>query len=206
MELEQIVETIERPCNIPITRDRGNYITTFSGGKFWPLDPHADEVLIADIAHAESNICRFNGHSKQHYSVAQHSLVISYLLEHVGLGLAGLLDDAPEVYLCDIPSPMKVLPFMDEMRMHQDKIGQVICHKFNISLTEDQHKLIKIADISAFCAEASLMMNSYWRVKLNVQPEYYRKAMRFTARMMNNDISTVYKEFLFRFGELGGTP
>lgn len=46
------------------------WIQTYTGVKFYPLDPVAEDIRIEDIAHALSMICRFNGHSKQFYSVA----------------------------------------------------------------------------------------------------------------------------------------
>ena len=55
----------------------GDWIQVHSGGKFWPLDPRADEVRIGDIAHALSLICRFTGHTKSFYSVAQHSVLVA---------------------------------------------------------------------------------------------------------------------------------
>lgn len=55
----------------------GDWIQVHSGGQFWPLDPRADEVKITDIAHALSLICRFTGHTKEFYSVAQHSVLVA---------------------------------------------------------------------------------------------------------------------------------
>jgi hypothetical protein len=82
-----------------------DWITTFSGGSFYPLAPKAEELNIRDIAHALSNMCRYNGHTKKHYSVAQHSvLVAENLPDHK---LWGLLHDASEAYLPDVPRPVK---------------------------------------------------------------------------------------------------
>ncbi|MFN9113590.1 MAG: phosphohydrolase, partial [Bacteroidota bacterium] len=53
------------------------WIQTFSGIAFWPLDPKPEHVRIADIAHALSMKCRYNGHTRKFYSVAEHSVLVS---------------------------------------------------------------------------------------------------------------------------------
>ncbi len=54
-----------------------DWIQTFTGKKFFPLTPDPELICIEDIAHSLSMQCRYNGHSKQFYSVAQHSVILS---------------------------------------------------------------------------------------------------------------------------------
>jgi hypothetical protein len=84
----------------------GDWIQTFTGKKFFPLDPRPEDVDIEDIAHSLSLQCRFTGHCKFFYSVAQHSVLVSQLLPW-DAALWGLLHDASEAYLCDLPRPLK---------------------------------------------------------------------------------------------------
>jgi hypothetical protein len=86
--------------------DRGPFIQTFSGGRFYYADARESEIDIRDIAHGLANNCRFNGHVKRFYSVAEHCFVGSYYVppQHA---LAFLLHDANEAYLTDVPSPLK---------------------------------------------------------------------------------------------------
>ncbi len=56
---------------------RGDWMQTATGRQFWPMDPRPHEVFIEDIAHALSMICRFGGHCRRFYSVAEHSVLIS---------------------------------------------------------------------------------------------------------------------------------
>lgn len=83
-----------------------NWIMTRTGKKFFPCNPRIEDVDVEDIAHALSHICRFGGHSSRFYSVAEHSIVASVLCPDE-FKLKGLLHDAAEAYLGDVPSPMK---------------------------------------------------------------------------------------------------
>lgn len=82
------------------------WIQTFTGKQFWPLTPKAEDVCIEDIAHALAFKCRFGGHCKTFYSVAEHSCRVAEILrpEHQ---LIGLLHDAAEAYLPDVAAPIK---------------------------------------------------------------------------------------------------
>jgi hypothetical protein len=82
------------------------WIQTASGLAFHPYAPTADQICIEDIAHALGMICRFGGHCRRFYSVAEHSVWVSNLVPPTD-ALAGLLHDAAEVYLCDLPTPIK---------------------------------------------------------------------------------------------------
>lgn len=116
-------------------RGDSTWIQTYTGGLFWPLDPHADDVRIEDIAHALSMKCRFSGHCKQFYSVAQHSYLMVDHLESIGIMdkrvlLTALLHDAAEAYTADIPRPVKQL--IPEFKEVEQRIERVIAEKFNL--------------------------------------------------------------------------
>lgn len=108
---------------------RGGWILTHSGKQFWPLTPRIDDIDIKDIAHSLALQCRYNGHSRTFYSVAEHSVLISRAVapEHA---LWGLLHDAAEAYVGDMVRPLKrSMPAFCEA---EDRILDVIACKFGL--------------------------------------------------------------------------
>jgi uncharacterized protein len=88
-----------------------NWFQTASGKKIAVDCPDPAVVDIADIAIALSRICRFGGHLRsdiEHYSVAQHSLLVSEIVPS-HLRFPALLHDAAEAYLGDVVRPLKLL-------------------------------------------------------------------------------------------------
>lgn len=109
-------------------------IETASGHRYAFEGPDPDVVTLEDIAHATSNICRFGGHVRRFYSVAEHSVLVSRIVEAWGftsnasLG-AALLHDAHEAYIWDAPSPLKPL-LGDAFKDLADIADEVIAAKF----------------------------------------------------------------------------
>jgi len=87
------------------------WIQTYTGRKFFPLEPVAADIDPLDVAHALSNQCRFSGHTSRFYSVGEHSVHVANLLRDRGEPIDtvrwGLLHDATEAYLIDMPRPLK---------------------------------------------------------------------------------------------------
>lgn len=114
---------------IPTDR-HGDWIQLVSGKPFWPLDPRPGEITIEDIAWSLSMQCRYAGHTTQFYSVAEHSVMVASIVpeQHA---LWGLLHDAAEAYLVDLPRPVKQL--MPTYREAEDRLAGVIAHRFGLS-------------------------------------------------------------------------
>lgn len=106
-----------------------NTIRTFSGKYMNVFAPTLDMICIEDIAHALSMLCRFGGHSSQFYSVAQHSILCTDLVD-TPLKLEALMHDAAEAYLVDLPSPIKHR--MTEYKTIEDNLMKVIAKKFGL--------------------------------------------------------------------------
>lgn len=60
---------------------RGDWLQTYTGRQYWPLDPRPEDVDLRDIAHALSQLCRYGGHTLFFYSVAEHSVLLSRWFE-----------------------------------------------------------------------------------------------------------------------------
>lgn len=112
---------------------RPGTIRTFTGLRVDPLNMAPEDVSIADIAHALSLQCRYNGHSRGHLSVARHSIWVSERLEACGLALWGLLHDAAETYLGDMVRPLKHAPEMRVFIEAETRLDEVIAEAFGLS-------------------------------------------------------------------------
>lgn len=98
--------TIGRTAPDPRPTTDSPWITTYTGRKFHLLCSTPDEVCLEDVARALSRVCRFGGHTREFYSVAEHSVLVS-LLVRPELAAAALLHDAHEAYFADLTQPLK---------------------------------------------------------------------------------------------------
>lgn len=113
--------------NEPVT---DAWMQTYTGKRFYPLNPVVADIDIIDIAHALAYLCRFGGHIDRFYSVAEHCVLLSEWVDSEN-SLAALLHDATEAYVVDVPRPLKyLLPQYQEL---ENKAWSVISTRFNIS-------------------------------------------------------------------------
>lgn len=117
------------------TERKGDYILTFTGRHFWPLDPRSEEVDIRDIAHSLALQCRFTGHTREFYSVAEHSVRVSLELPQE-YALLGLLHDASETYLTDLPKPLKRCPEFSEYEQIEWDLLDCIFATFGLDIED----------------------------------------------------------------------
>lgn len=86
-------------------KDALRVIATYLGQAFDYDCPLAEDIDIRDIAHQLACINRFQGCTRIPYSVAEHSVRMSYL--PMGKPIIHLLHDSAEAYIGDIPRPQK---------------------------------------------------------------------------------------------------
>lgn len=129
-------------------RHERDWMLTFTGKAYWPLDPSVDDVDILDIAHGLSMLCRYSGQSRHFYSVAEHCVHVSYMVPRA-FALEALLHDATEAYLGDMIRPIKhAMPEYKDMEATND---QVIRIKFGLPPYESPE--VKEADNDILQAE-----------------------------------------------------
>lgn len=101
--------TMPAPKVAKVPADDGSpWIELITGSRFYFNAPAWD---IGAIAHSLSLVCRFNGQCRKFYSVAEHSVLVSRIMEDQGLGdpMEGLLHDGVESVLSDVVRPAKML-------------------------------------------------------------------------------------------------
>lgn len=132
---------------------KGDWIQTFTGRMFWPLDPRPADVCIEDVSHALSLMCRFNGHCLGFYSVAEHSVLVSHTVpaKHA---LCGLLHDAAEAYVADVPRPLK--RFLANYKEAESLVWASVAERFG--LPEKMPQEVKDADEAVLAAEVQQVM------------------------------------------------
>lgn len=154
-------------CGLPQTERAGDWMQTFSGRQYWPLDPRPDEVHVVDIAHHLSMLCRYCGACLRFYSVAEHSVgvlhVVSRWLDAIGhpaplpIRLHALFHDAPEAYCHDLIRPIK------RCVQGYDQVEEANAKALGIALrlpliTGVERQLIKSADNAMLLAEQAAIM------------------------------------------------
>ena len=106
-------------------------IVTHSGIVIDPFCPKPEQIVIIDIAHALSNMCRFAGHCDKFYSVAQHAVGVSVYCSKEN-ALWGLLHDASEAYMVDIPTPLKRSPVFEGYRKAETAFMKCVSDAFGL--------------------------------------------------------------------------
>ncbi len=161
------------------TKRRGDFMQTYSARQFCPLDARRDEVHIEDIAHSLSLQCRYAGHCQKFYSVAEHSVLIANWIWWHGSAadaLVGLLHDATEAYLVDMPRPVK--RSLPDYQRHEAALWKVIASRF--CLPEDMPAVVHEADNRIIADEMVNMRPMAWHAKhddpLGVELQFWSPA------------------------------
>ncbi len=172
----------------------GPFIQTLSGRRVNPLDAAPEDIDPADIARALANLCRFGGHSKAFYSVAQHSAIVCDLLEERGATpdelMAALLHDAAEAYLGDLPHPLKHRSELGAaFRVAEKRLEAVIEQRFSLPQAAGR---IKPLDKALLAQERRIFSEVTWHwpeldgaeeLDLEIEPWNSARALEeFTAR------------------------
>lgn len=143
----------DAPATADPTWLRGDWMQTYTGKRFYPLDPRAEDIDIRDIAHSLSLLCRYAGHVNRFYSVAEHCILMSQAVSPEN-ALAALLHDATEAYVVDVPRPLKL--HLPDYRRIERQVWLAICGAFDldIDLPHEVHQ----ADTRILLNETAVLM------------------------------------------------
>lgn len=126
-----------------------SWVQTATGRRFNFNDIESNEISVIDIAWALGHQCRYNGHSSEFYSVAEHSVQMSYAALVNGasreVALEMLLHDAAEAYMGDLVRPLKqMLPAYTE---YEKRLMRHIRKSLGCTANEWEHvKIVKEYD------------------------------------------------------------
>lgn len=173
-------------------------LLTYSGRYVNPAEPDQAEFHITDIAHALSQICRFGGHTRQFYSVAQHCVLVSQMVP-VDYRLQALLHDAAEAYYGDMVQPLKGLPSMRPYRDYEQMLQTRLFDAYGVSPSADSNAAVKHADLQMLATERRDLMAPDmlpWLILAGIAPRHAS-----ISPMMPQSAEAL---FLKRFKELAG--
>lgn len=169
----------------------GSQILTYPTGKSFDFNAISqDDICIEDIAHSLSMQCRYNGHCRKFYSVAQHSVEVSMILPNK-LKMCGLLHDAAEAYTGDMVAPCKYISRLDGFRRLEKIIQEEIADKFNLPWPTPPE--VKKADDVVLATEYFYLKDALAKLK---EPPVYR-GYHFHCW----DFESAEKNFLQKFHE-----
>jgi 5'-deoxynucleotidase YfbR-like HD superfamily hydrolase len=132
------------------------FVRTISGKLLDIFNPVDELIDIDDIAHALAHICRYNGHVKRHYSVAQHCVIISNYVKPQ-YALEGLMDDSPEAYIGDMISPIKRI--LHAFKDIEKPLQAAIYRRYAIRSSKTSHTNVKKIDRKALRTEQRDLTN-----------------------------------------------
>jgi hypothetical protein len=189
---------------IPAERFNGiTWIQTYLGLAFDLDAPRVEQIEIEDIAHALSNICRYNGHCAWHYSVAQHSVYVAEIVHATDprMALVGLLHDAAEAYIGDWSSPLKQVfrrIAVAVLGLEHD-IERAIGERYGVDLVT-RNRLIKQADLITLADEKAALFGPSPRPNWAASSGFAPASGRLVERLQPEQAKARFLEAFERFG------
>jgi hypothetical protein len=120
------------------------------------FDPPPSAFDIGTVAHALAQKCRWGGQAARFYSIAQHCVLTSWLVPDE-VALQGLLHELDEVFLPDVPGPLKHLPWAAEWRALCDRHMRAGCAWHGLPYPFDER--VHLADELLLSTEARDIMS-----------------------------------------------
>lgn len=167
------------------------WLQTYTGKTFFPGNPRPEDIDIVDIAVGLSRENRYNGHTKQPYSVAQHSVIVSRIVPPE-YALWGLLHDASEAYVKDLTYSIKSM--LPEYKTIEKRTLRVIVEKYGLDWPEPA--CVKDADMVALSTEKRDLLGPAPRSWRELPEPLPRRIVAWSAEVSATN-------FVMRAAELG---
>lgn len=149
---------MQQAADLYLEKEPDLHIHTVKGKKFYMSHPEFD---IEEMAHALSMQCRFTGHVSKFYSVAEHCVMASRLVQLYptvfklpATPYEALMHDAHEAYVSDIASPWKAL-IPDYRKMEGDLELKM---RRTFGLSDKISEGAKLADWAMLFVEARVLL------------------------------------------------
>ena len=176
-------------------------INTFSGKQIDIENPNPDNILIEDIAHALSFICRGCGQVQFFFPVARHCVYCALEAKARGFSdevvLACLLHDASEAYMMDLPKPLKDELF-PQYRTYENAFLNCIYRKFlGRPLTAEEAEQVDIIDHVLLQYDLKYLLNVDTELpEIHIALNYAFEPLEKSQK----DYLEIYKEYVSRIG------
>lgn len=170
----------------------GPFIFTHSGNRFSFNTPDPASIQIEDIAAALSKLCRFTGHVRRFYSVAEHCVHVSRIVP-LDRAFEGLMHDAREAYIGDMSSPLKAC--LPEYRRLDALAHAAIAAKYQLPFRSTHE--VETADLAMLKHEAQKLLACDVQ-EFTLPPDL----PQLTVKLKCWAPDEAYQHFMDRFNEL----
>ena len=158
---EVTMTSISTDCsNDSTSRQDELFVLTKSGSKLWIRSPHQDQIHREDIIAALPKLCRYTGHCKEFYSVAQHSVLALRMAKLLGCGPThqsrALIHDFAEAYVNDLNSPVKNA-IHQSYRDFESRLDNIISVKL-LGVPHKAPPVVKTIDVALYHIESLELM------------------------------------------------
>ena len=168
------------------------WIQTVSGRMFDFEQCVPEDIYVEDIAHALSNTCRFGGHLRDFYSVAQHSVHVAERAKNQKLGL---MHDGSEAYIHDVTRPLKKLLGYTYAHI-ENRIMQCVYKRYDVQFSMDDKQDLHIVDMRMLVTEAMQLhpkgIHSMWDVDVKEYPPYPLKLVPWPPRIAKENFLMLF--------------
>lgn len=118
-------------------------------------NPSFEGFSVEGLSLALSKLCRFTGHTRRFYSVAEHCVLVSRMLPRE-IAVYGLVHDLHEAVMGDVNSPLKSM--IPQYKAIENKVEAAMMEWLGLVESPEIRAEVKRADTLAYLAERTLLL------------------------------------------------